>query len=147
MVLPIYQHNSLVLSLTKVSLVYCETEQLYVKTSRWLWSIRNCDCEASLLCVVCDLSFIFSCLFIWRFPKSYGHPQSSSTLIVFSIIKHPAIGLPPWRAGNPHVIDISMHIHVAIIVFSQLTCKQQEWAGHHQKELSSFLLNLLYVGW
>lgn len=34
---------------------------------------------------------------MWRFPKSWGHPQSSSTLIGFSILNPPAVGDPTFK--------------------------------------------------
>ena len=33
----------------------------------------------------------------------WGYPQSSSFLIGISPRDHPAIGVPPWRAGNPQI--------------------------------------------
>ena len=32
----------------------------------------------------------------WWFPKSWWYPQLSSILVGFSIINHPAIGVPPF---------------------------------------------------
>ena len=44
-------------------------------------------------------------ILIWRFPKSWGYPCSSSIyihfILGFSIINYPAIGVPPFHPNNP----------------------------------------------
>ena len=45
----------------------------------------------------------FLLLLLWRFLKSWCYPQWSSSYYfgIFHEINHPAIGVSPWRDGNP----------------------------------------------
>ena len=52
---------------------------------------------------------------IWWFPK-IGGTSKSSILIGFSIINHPAIGVPPWQWKPPYVLTACLAFYLGLCV-------------------------------
>ena len=71
--------------------------------------------------------------------QNRGNPQSSSIFMGFSIRNQPAIGVAPWRAGNPfnHPLIIINHISTPFLTIKPpywpiLSPLFQEFSGHPQ---------------
>ena len=58
------------------------------------------------------------CMYMWRFFSNRGTPKSS-ILVGFSIINHPAIGVPPLQ--ETPIWCICMHIYTYIYICTNLT--------------------------